>query len=97
MKLSCLILYHPKVTSLTKSKILRSLFVEHLYEIEVEENHTFIMFVRNVHKKEIWQAVASFESSNITCGYGFGLNKEEARRQADLVLSTVLPIENNQT
>jgi hypothetical protein len=90
MKLGCLILYHPKVSSVTKSKLLRSMFFQHLFEIEVEENRTVIAFVWNVEQKEIWHAAALFEFSNITCGYGFGLNKKEARKRADQVLSTIL-------
>lgn len=81
--ISCMKLYHPTITTLTKCKILRFIFKDYEFEIEVISNHTVIIFIWNVTKSEVWQAFAMFENTKIIAGYGFGSDKAEARLQAE--------------
>jgi len=86
VELGCLILYHPTITGLTKCKMLRAMFHEYDFEIHVVEKHTVVFYVWNIHRQEIWQAAATFESTNIACGYGFGKRKKGAWKEAAQVL-----------
>lgn len=88
--LSCLILYHESISSLTKCKMLRYMFKDEQFEIHVVENNTVLMYIWNVDKKMIWQAALNFEVSGIAVGYGFEEVKYGARRQAQLRLQTRL-------
>lgn len=87
---SCLILYHSTITSLTKCKILRAMFKEEEFEIDVIENNTVMIYLWNVEKERIWQAAIDFETTNIVSGYGFGRRKIDARIQAFEVLHHIL-------
>lgn len=83
---SCMILYHSTITSLTKSRILRSIFYGEEFEIEVFNARAMTIYLWNVKKIDIWQAAALLESTNIQIGYGFGINKSEASSNADDML-----------
>jgi len=83
---SCLILFHSTITSLTKCKILRFIFHGDDYEINVIENNTVIIYLWNVKKIKIWQAAVHFESTNMFTGYGFGRTKENALNNANNIL-----------
>ncbi|MBY7142742.1 hypothetical protein KFZ56_06555 [Virgibacillus sp. NKC19-3] len=83
---SCLILYHSSITSLTKCKILRAMFHEEEFEINVIEDNTVIIFIWNLNKEAIWQAVVNFETTNMKIGFGFGERKHDARIEANNVL-----------
>ncbi len=83
---SCMILYHSTITSLTKSRILRSIFHGEEFEIEVLNERTMIIYLWNVKKIDIWQAAALLESTNIQLGFGFGIDKSEASLNADDML-----------
>lgn len=83
---SCLILYHSTITSLTKCKILRAMFHEEEFEINVIEDHTVIIFIWNLDKEKIWQAVVNFETTNMKLGYDFGERKKDAITEARNVL-----------
>ncbi|WBX80359.1 hypothetical protein PD280_00150 [Virgibacillus salarius] len=88
--ISCMILHHLTITSLTKCKILRFIFKDHDFEIEVRGNNTVMVFVYNAEKMEIWQAAIAFETTNIIVGYGFAKEKSEARIQAEQMIITLL-------
>lgn len=84
---SCLILYHESITSLTKCKMLQVLFHEGDFEIHVIGNNTVILYAWNVKQEVIWQAAANFDSTNIKIGYGFGERKSDAEEEAFTVLN----------
>jgi len=79
---SCMILYHPTITSLTKSRLLRSIFYGKEFEIEVLDQHTMSIYLWNVNKFDVWQAAVLMESADIQFGYGFGDYKAEAKTNA---------------
>ena len=81
-----MILYHPTVTCLTKSRILRSIFNGEEFEIEVLSPRTMLIYLWNVNKIEIWQTAALLESADIQLGYGFGDYKAGARTNAEEML-----------
>ncbi|UJL47311.1 hypothetical protein KFZ58_05220 [Virgibacillus sp. NKC19-16] len=83
---SCLILYHSTITSLTKCKILRAMFHEEEFEINVIGENTVIIFLWNLDKEKVWQAVVNFETTNMKIGYGFGDRKNDAIKEAEAVL-----------
>lgn len=83
---SCLILYHYTITSLSKCFLLRAMFHEEDFEIKVLENHTVVMYLWNVKKTAIWQAALTFETAEIMVGYGFGKGKKDAEKEAMKVL-----------
>lgn len=80
--ISCLVLSHPTITSLTKCRLLRSKFHQERYEIEVEKNHTVIIYLWYMDKMDIWQAAFNIEMMDIRVGYGFGENREAAKQSA---------------
>src|SRR5699024_3147489 len=88
--IGCLILYHTKVTSLTKIKMLRFILKDEQFEINVVDNHTVIVFVWNVDKKFIFQTAVDFECASIATGYGFGKLKKEAEDEAKEKLQVCL-------
>ena len=79
---SCMILYHPTITSLTKSRLLRSIFHKDAFEIEVLDHRTMIIYLWNLQKIDVWQVAALLESVDIQLGYGFGNYKIEAKTDA---------------
>lgn len=85
----CLILYHDSITSITKSKILRSMFHKKEFEIHVQDHRTVVLYVWDMEdeKEEIWQAAANFASTNIIVGYGFGKRKQDAKEAANEILN----------
>lgn len=80
---SCLILYNKAISSLTKCKILRVMFKDEQFEINVIEKNTVIIYVWNVEKALIWQAALDFEMAGISVGYGFGALKQGVKRKAE--------------
>lgn len=83
---SCLILYHATVSSLTKCKILRAMFHTEDFEIVVGGANTVTVYLWNVQKVNVWQAATDFESTNIISCFGFGKSKEEAHIHAQNLL-----------
>ncbi|GGB57688.1 hypothetical protein GCM10011409_38970 [Lentibacillus populi] len=83
---SCLILYHHTITSLTKSFMLRAMFHEEDFEIHVSGNNTVTIFLWNVNKEAVWQAALEFEMADIMTGYGFGKQKNDAEKEATKTL-----------
>ena len=84
--IGCLILYQPDVLSLTKCKILRAMFHHKVFEIEVLSQQTVLIYIWDVIKEDIWQAVVDFETEYILSGYGFSTNVNNAKREAFEVL-----------
>lgn len=84
--ISCLILGHPTITNLTKCKLLRFIFHEDEYEIQVIQKNTIVIYLWNVEKVKVWQTVANFESTEVLVGYGFGKRKNEAYDAANTLL-----------
>lgn len=80
--ISCLVLYHPSVTVLTKSKILRMMFCDFDFSIHVGKMQTVTIFIKDIEIENIWQAAALFGSTNILTGYGFGKSEKEAEIKA---------------
>lgn len=80
--ISCLVLFHPTITSLTKCRLLRSIFYTEKFEIEVLHKHTVIIYIRDIEKIHIWQAALNIEMMDIFVGYGFGRRKNQARNSA---------------
>ncbi len=93
---SCLILYHQTITSLTKCFMLRVMFTEEELEIHVEGDHTVYIFLWNVDKSAVWQAALMFELTNIMTGYGFGKRKEDAESEARKILYKRIALEYKQ-
>lgn len=87
--ISCLVLFHPTITSLTKCFLLRSKFVKYEFEIEVIGNHTVIIYLWNISKINIWQAILNIEMMDIRVGYGFGNKKKDAEKTAFDRLKTI--------
>lgn len=85
---SCLILQHSTITSLTKCKMLRFIFKDYVFEIEVLSKDTAISYIYDVEKHMVWRAFALFETTNMIVGYGFGKDKVEARWLAEDMLET---------
>lgn len=79
---SSLILYHPTVSVLTKCKMLRFIFRNEMFEIDIMANNTVIIYGWNILRMDIWQIAADLESTNIWACYGFGGIKKEARKKA---------------
>src|SRR5699024_7460119 len=94
---SCLILCHPTITSATKSKILRFMFYEDDYEINVIDNNTVMRYLRKVKKIKIWQEALHFESTNMFAGYGFGKTKEKALNKASNTLEKRSDLDKKKT
>lgn len=87
---SCLILYHPYISHLSITKILRAMFLNYPYETQVINHETTLIYVWEVGKIPIWQAAASFESTEIMVGYGFGKNQKEAHHRAwEIILTRI--------
>lgn len=80
--ISCLILYHPTILSMTKVISLRVMFKDYDYEIEVLGHHTVVMQIWQIDKYKIWQAALEFETTNICIGYGFAENTQQAKINA---------------
>lgn len=77
-----MVLYHPLISSYTKSLLLRSVFNGTRLEIEVLDKKTTIIYLEGVEKNLIWQATMDFESSGIETVYAFGQTKERALEEA---------------
>lgn len=78
----CLILYEPAILSLTKSRMLRSMFYQRKFEIHVLANYTVLIFVWNINRTQVWQAALIMESENIAVGYGVAESEMDAGVQA---------------
>ncbi|MFD1360723.1 hypothetical protein [Lentibacillus salinarum] len=83
---SCLILCHKTVTSLTKIMMLRATFHEDDFEIHVVGGNTVIIYLWNVEKTVILQAALVFETALITTGFGFATLKRDALSRAKRML-----------
>ncbi|MEN1970201.1 hypothetical protein WMZ97_19290 [Lentibacillus sp. N15] len=83
---SCLILYHHTITSLTKCFMLRAIFKEEELEIHVQGNNTVVIYLWNVKKAAVWQAALTFEMTNMMTGYGYGERKKDAEKEAQNIL-----------
>ncbi|SFB16777.1 hypothetical protein SAMN04488072_108180 [Lentibacillus halodurans] len=83
---SCLILFHKTITSLTKITILRAVFQEEDFEIHVIDKDTVMMYLWNVDKASILQVALVLETEDINTGFGFGACKLEALNEAKGVL-----------
>lgn len=86
---SCLVLFHPTITSLTKCRILRSIFYKEKFEIEVVADHTVIIFIWNITQMCLWQAALNIEMLDILVGYGIGDKRECAQKLAFERLSVI--------
>ncbi|GGN53915.1 MULTISPECIES: hypothetical protein [Oceanobacillus] len=82
MSLGCMVLYHPLISSYTKSLLLRSVFNNQRIEIEVLDKKTTIIYLEGVEKCQVWQATMDFESSGIQTVYAFEHTKERALEEA---------------
>ncbi|MCG5104986.1 hypothetical protein [Oceanobacillus alkalisoli] len=82
MSLGCMVLYHPFISSYTKSFLLRSMFNKQRIEIEVMDKTTTIIYFEEVEKRLIWQATMDLESSGIQTVYAFEHTKEKALEKA---------------
>ncbi|WP_217589705.1 hypothetical protein [Lentibacillus saliphilus] len=91
--LGCLALHHPTITSLTKCRMLRSLFHAEDFEIEVISRGVVMIYIWNARKIDIWQAAVLFESAAVRTGYAFGINNKEAIKQR--VLDHLDVVESN--
>ncbi|HIS28405.1 MAG TPA: hypothetical protein IAA78_03015 [Candidatus Avamphibacillus intestinigallinarum] len=69
---TCLVLYHPTITSLTKIMMVRTMFQNERYRVEVVNQHTLYVYLVNVQLADVWQAVIEFESVQIWALYGLG-------------------------
>lgn len=83
---SCLILYSDSIEKRTKKMILDALLQFKDYEILDTEDNTSIIFLWNMMKQDIWQCALDLEFAGIHVGYGFGCNKKEAEKNANLIL-----------
>ncbi|WP_164670011.1 hypothetical protein [Virgibacillus doumboii] len=84
---SCLILYHDSITNLTKIMILRAIFLDKEFEIDIVDAGTTVIYIWNVNKMAIWQAALALETTNIKTGYGFGKRKADAWNDAMRILN----------
>lgn len=84
--ISCMIIRHSSITNLTKFKLLRFLFYQANFEIHVAEKDTALIYIWHIQQTDLWQAVSILAVTDLEVGYGFGLNKREARKKADHVL-----------
>ncbi|WP_382390224.1 hypothetical protein [Lentibacillus juripiscarius] len=75
------------MTNLTKIMMLRAMFHEEDFEIEVLGGSTVIIYIWNVERERIWQAALGFETVNVRAGYGFGKYKHDAREAAEGILT----------
>lgn len=75
---------------------MRFIFHANDYEINVINNNTVIIYLWNVKKIEIWQAVVQFESTNMAAGYGFGETKGNALNNASSSLEKRRAFEKKQ-
>ncbi|AIF45187.1 hypothetical protein [Virgibacillus sp. SK37] len=80
---SCIIIKHEDITSLAICKILRLIFYEEDFEIEIQNKETLHIYLWNVKKIVIWQTVLQFITSQLSVGYGFGSNIYEAFTAAE--------------
>ncbi|MFD1040076.1 hypothetical protein ACFQ3N_17015 [Virgibacillus byunsanensis] len=92
--MGCLILYHTTITSLTKCNILQAVYSDEEFEIEIMDNNTVVIYLWNIKKAAIWQAVLLFEVANIMVGYGFGDRKKDTMQKANKVLLTRMELED---
>ncbi|WP_339229132.1 hypothetical protein NSQ77_04690 [Oceanobacillus sp. FSL K6-2867] len=95
MKLGCMILYHPTITSQSKIRLIEKLFPQESVEIQVKENNTVILYVSNIKKEQVWQAVSELVTAEIVCGYGFGWRRKDAKREADNLLQKWIEMDAN--
>src|SRR5699024_4057844 len=69
---TCLVLYHPTITSLTKIMMVRTMFQNERYRVEVLNQHTLYVYLVHVQMVDVWQAIIEFESVHIWALYGVG-------------------------
>ncbi|WP_449354310.1 hypothetical protein ACUL41_13880 [Virgibacillus natechei] len=62
------------------------MFHEEEFEINVIGENTVIIFLWNLDKEKVWQAVVNFETTNMKVGFGFGERKRDAITEARKVL-----------
>ncbi|WP_060680235.1 hypothetical protein [Virgibacillus halodenitrificans] len=88
----CIIIKHEDITSLAICKVLRLIFYEEDFEIEIQDKETLHIYLWNVKKTVIWQTVLQFISSQLSVGYGFGSNIYEAYAAANVSLQKTTKI-----
>lgn len=82
---SCLIIRGEDIQGCTRKQILISLLQHKDYEIYEHNFEQTIIFIWNEVRQVIWQYVYQLEFSKFEVGYGFGQNKEEAIKKAELI------------
>lgn len=88
--IDCLILYEPTITYWTKSKILRSIFHEEIFEIHTLKNNSVCIFLWNVGKEKIWQTIFNLEITNVCTVHSYGENLEEVLVKVEVLLESRL-------
>lgn len=82
LQLTCMIIYHPTITRITKSLLLRAIFQHERIEIEVLDAATTVIYIQEVNKKKLWQATIDLLSADLITVYSSAETKEIALHQA---------------
>lgn len=79
---SCIVVNHniPKVNY--SANLFQMIFYDDLFEINEYEDGVSFMFIYNVEKIKVWQVVLDLETEGIPVGFGFGKQKDVARKEA---------------
>lgn len=80
--ISCIIIDSMKTIKLNYKKTFKEIFYGDYFEINEYPNRKTIIFIRGIEKKKVWQAVLNLEVDQIIVGFGFGEEKEVARKEA---------------
>jgi hypothetical protein len=80
--ISCIVVDDQQfMKSFNKSNI-EVMFYGENFEMDEHRSGMILIFIHEVERLKIWQAVLDLEVDQIPVGFGFGMEKEEAREKA---------------
>lgn len=81
--IGCIVLEHTNLSKAHKNEVVfQEIFQSDRFEMNKSKEGMTIIYINKVEKIKVWQAVMELEVKQIPVGFGFGDQKESAKKEA---------------
>ncbi len=80
--ISCIVIKQSKVMNKDSKNLLKTIFHADRLEMSEFKNGVVLIFIHEVEKLKVWQVVLNLEAEQIPVGFGFGNQKDAAKKEA---------------
>jgi|SRR5690625_1474682 len=94
--IGCIVVDHADLAKEHKYEgVLQEIFLDDRFEVNESEDGMTIIFVYKIEKIKVWQAVMELEVKQIPVGFGFGDQKESAKKEAMERLNMIVAMKDH--